>query len=204
MSYDASSRAYLTRAKSNFDSGKNEPLFYAALELRCGVEARLKEYVKAQGDTVSFRKIPWKIRKLANTLAKSSVHGRRFVFTFIHPKTRERFPAVYSPVSPKLQKIAGQLGDYLHCVEQNRVSKPSFFSEFQQLVKQGIGELESATSGTLIAPPSASGPGRMKFRFEKGRTPSLFDDPEIKNFKFRFQVLRKPTPEHAFFVLKPI
>jgi hypothetical protein len=75
-------------------------------------------------------------------LAKSSsFHDSRFVFVFIHPKTKERFDIIYNPVSTKLQKIAQTLGSFLHCIDQNRVFKPAFFSEFRQLVNQGIEEL---------------------------------------------------------------
>lgn len=202
--YDVSSRAYLARAKLNFDSGKNESLFYAALELRCGVEARLKEYVvKGQVDSVSLRKIPWQIEKLAKILAGySEIHDKRYVFAFVHPKTKERHDVIYNPVSSKLRKIAETLGDYLHCVDQNRVLKPLFFSEFRQLVKQGIEELELATSGTLIAPP-VTGPGKMRFKFEKGRVPSLFKDPEIKNYEFKYQVTKTPMPDDPFIICKP-
>jgi len=203
MSYDTSSRSYLTRAKLNFDSGNNESLFYAALELRCGVEARLKEYVVKASD-VSLCKIPWKIKNLEKILAKSSnIHDKRFVFFFIHPTTRERHDVIYNPVSSKLRKIAKTLGDYLHCVDQNRVLKPLFFSEFRELDKQGIEELTLATSGTLIAPPITNS-GEMKFKFEKDRIPSLFRDPEIKNYTFQYQVTKTPKPGDQFIICKPI
>lgn len=205
MTYDTSSRAYLTRAKLNFDSGNIESLFYAAFELRCGVEARLKEYVvKSQTDSVSLLKIPWEIRKLVKILAKSSkIHDKRFVFAFMHPKTREKHYAIYNPVSSKLRHIAETLGSFLHCVDQNRVLKPLFFSEFRQLVKQGIEELALATSGTLVAPPVTS-LGKMRFKFEKGRIPSLFRDPEIKNYKFQYQVTKTPMPDDPFIICKPV
>ncbi|MDD5138839.1 MAG: hypothetical protein PHY43_01100 [Verrucomicrobiales bacterium] len=204
MSYDVSSRAYLTRAKLNFDSGNNESLFYAAFELRCGVEARLKEYVVKTKDGVSLRKIPWEIEKLKKILAKSSnIHDKRFVFIFTHPKTKEKHDVIYNPVSSKLSKIAKALGDYLHSVDQNRVLKPLFFSEFRQLLKQGIQELEIATAGTLIAPPMISS-GIMKFKFEKDRIPSLLKDPEINKFTFQYKVTKTPMPGDLFVAVKPI
>ena len=138
MNYDTSSRSYLTRAKLNFDFGNNESLFYAAFELRCGVEARLKEYV-VKVDTVSLRKIPWKIKNLEKILAKSSnIHDKRYVFAFIHPKTKERHDVIYNPVSSKLRKIAKTLGDYLHCVDQNRVSNHCSFQDFDNWLKKEL------------------------------------------------------------------
>ncbi|HTX22704.1 MAG TPA: hypothetical protein VMD27_12725 [Candidatus Aquilonibacter sp.] len=205
MPYDTSSRAYLARAKLNFDSGRDESLFYAAYELRCGVEARLKEYiVKGQADSVSLRKIPWEIRKLAKMLAESSeIHDKRYVFVFVNPKTREKHYAIYSPVSSKLRKIAEKLGDFLHCVDQGRVLNPLFFPRFRQLVKRGIEEMALATSGTLVAPPVTVA-GKMRFKFEKGHMPSLFKDPEIKNYEFKYQVTKTPTPGEPFVACKAI
>jgi hypothetical protein len=203
--YDTSSRGYLARAKSNFDCQENVSLFYAAFELRCGVEARLKEYVvKGHADSVSFRKIPWKIKKLAKMLAGSSkIHDKRFIFTFIHPKTGEKHYAAYNPVSGKLRKIAEKLGDYLHCADQNQVLKPMFFSQFRRLVKQGIEELALATAGTLIAPP-VTGLGKMRFNFERGRIPSLFSDPEVTKYKFKYLVTKAPMPGEPFITCKAI
>jgi hypothetical protein len=48
MGYGIHSRSYLKRARQRLDEGYPESLFYAAFELRCGVESRMKEYLDAQ------------------------------------------------------------------------------------------------------------------------------------------------------------
>jgi hypothetical protein len=45
--YGISSRDYLARARGELVSGRPERLFYAAFELRAGIEQRLHEYLEA-------------------------------------------------------------------------------------------------------------------------------------------------------------
>ncbi len=47
MKYGTHSRGYLARARQRLDEGSFESLFYAAFELRCGIEARLQQYEEA-------------------------------------------------------------------------------------------------------------------------------------------------------------
>ena len=44
--YKITSRDYLSRARICLDEGSNRFLFYAAFELRCGIEARMREYLE--------------------------------------------------------------------------------------------------------------------------------------------------------------
>ena len=46
--YAIGSRDYLARARRRSSEGSAEALFYAALEVRSGVEARMQEYLEAQ------------------------------------------------------------------------------------------------------------------------------------------------------------
>ena len=65
MVYSIKSVDYLIRARSLLDSSDKAALFYAAFELRCGIEARLKEYFDAQAETTKKKRNGWKIDKLA-------------------------------------------------------------------------------------------------------------------------------------------
>ena len=48
MDYRIHSRDYLQRARKRLDSGTPDALFHAAFELRCGIEARMQQYLEAQ------------------------------------------------------------------------------------------------------------------------------------------------------------
>jgi len=45
ISYGFASDNYLQRARMQLDGKTCEGLFYAAYELRCGIEARMREYL---------------------------------------------------------------------------------------------------------------------------------------------------------------
>ena len=62
--YGFKSRDYLKRAKARLNEDKGESLFYAALELRCGIEARLHEYTVRIPKTRSSEKM-WQIGKIS-------------------------------------------------------------------------------------------------------------------------------------------
>lgn len=46
--YWVGARSYLERAKARLEDATHVSLFYAAYEIRCAVEARQDEYLKAQ------------------------------------------------------------------------------------------------------------------------------------------------------------
>jgi hypothetical protein len=48
MPYGIHARDYLTRARLRLDEQSPAGLFYAAFELRCGIESRLRQYIEAQ------------------------------------------------------------------------------------------------------------------------------------------------------------
>ena len=61
MGYGVHSESYLERARKRLDEGTLEGLFYAALELRCGVEARLHQYLEAYKRIALKKKRKWRI-----------------------------------------------------------------------------------------------------------------------------------------------
>lgn len=65
MSYGTHSKDYLTRARQRLDEGSPESLFYAAFELRCGIEARLQQYEEALANIAKIRRAGWRIPKVA-------------------------------------------------------------------------------------------------------------------------------------------
>jgi len=54
--YNVDSKNYLKRARSQLDSQSYEGLFYAALELRYGIEARIKEFLESHTHIPNKRK----------------------------------------------------------------------------------------------------------------------------------------------------
>jgi len=70
MVYHTSSYDYLERARERFAEGSHQALFYAALELRCGIEQRIREYSSVQKQISKRLQKGWRITHLGKDLNK--------------------------------------------------------------------------------------------------------------------------------------
>lgn len=113
---------FLRRAREqlrNFDKGNIESLFYAALELRFGIEARL--YVALDSTLALNHTLPgnskeYAATKLLKKLLNLEPHaGRAWKLTVELVETGEQIAVLrYTPVTQELAKMHGQLGELLH------------------------------------------------------------------------------------------
>src|ERR1700726_4898553 len=115
MKYTVRASDYLARAQQEHRAGDRARLFYSALELRCGVEARLHEYRNAtrkkKGDNM------WRGRFFKRDVESLVDKFEKPVTIRFHiPETGERLPIRYVPVSDELKSIAERLGAFLHRV----------------------------------------------------------------------------------------
>src|SRR5687768_16809028 len=91
MAYGTTSRDYLARAKVLRANGTSDALFYAAFEIRCGIEARLHEYLAGAAKVATVKKGLWQIRNLAREVeGVFDVYTKAVVATFVHPDTGEK------------------------------------------------------------------------------------------------------------------
>jgi len=113
--YRVSSRDYLSRAKRLLGSHDEASLFYAAFELRCGIEARLQEYFHQAAKITKVKRDLWQIGKLGYEIEKVfDKYEKPIQVRFVHPETGEEFPCSYTPVTSHVRNIGKKLGDYLH------------------------------------------------------------------------------------------
>jgi len=176
MNYRVRSRDYLSRAKRERSANDTARLFYSALELRAGVEARLHEYRDAIRNT--RRDNTWQVRLLKRDI-ESVVEKREKPVTinFHDPETGGSLPLRYVPVSDELKSIAERLGDYLHCLPGFKMRRPGFVAELQSLVDRGIDLLSEAVSGELLSPPMWKSDSLTGiFTFDEGKVPKSWKD----------------------------
>ena len=157
---------------ARFDKGEIPCLFYAALELRMGIEARLFQIIRSALE-LAQRPVTQIKEYRANVLLKrlSQINPEALnpiavgfgigggPMSFMH----------YTPVTPKLAAYHGQLGEMLHFkfFENNEewyykleLSHPMYIPErknlfsYRALLADVLEELRCATSGSLISPPS--------------------------------------------------
>lgn len=172
--YDVRSRAFLERAGKALETFKSEgdveQLLTAALMLRYGIEARLFEYIEValppatrQADLrkISEHAASDLLRKLTglNPAATRQVTVR--ISPSDNPTAEIGFR--YTPVTDSLARIHGKLGGLLHFnfftrnpywYATTRAQSPGKTVLYaQDLIEQGIVELNEATRGTLLAVP---------------------------------------------------
>jgi len=70
MVYHTSSYDYLERARERFAEGSHQASFYAALELCCGIEQRIREYSSVQKQIFERLQKGWRITRLGRDLNK--------------------------------------------------------------------------------------------------------------------------------------
>src|SRR5215469_13961894 len=105
MSYDITSREYLQRAMARIAEGSQEALFYAAFELRCGIEARMREYLEVWEHISKQKKNGWQIAKLGQDIESAFKTGDKFVRFAVQEQTSERLAICFyhTPVTTRLR-----------------------------------------------------------------------------------------------------
>ncbi len=153
--YRISSRSYLTRAKKQITNNSLESLFYAAFELRCGIEARMQEYLYIQEHISKKKKKGWRVLDLGNNIESAFKTGDKvIILTFYNIESKEQIISLfYTPVTSSLKKNAQKLGNYLHAKQEHHDPNHKWWSDFRELIITTIDDLYIATSGLLLGPP---------------------------------------------------
>lgn len=154
-SYGLSSRDYLARARAELASGQPERLFYAAFELRAGVEHRLHEYLEAWEETRRRKARGWKVTKLGAQLDRVFRHGDTVAEIIFLDEDASTYigRALYTPVTRALRREAERLGESLHAGKVARGRDDPWWSAFRRSLESTADQLSDATTGSLMAPP---------------------------------------------------
>lgn len=140
--------------KALLDGGSKASLIYAALELRCGVEARLREYIETIEHIPKAQKKEWAVAKLGRSIEKAYRTGDKImIFTIIFPEDGAQLKLRYTPVSKRLQEIANHLGDYLHVPKADVAENQAWWKQLRELLTEAYSLFKLATSGELIGLP---------------------------------------------------
>jgi hypothetical protein len=113
--YEISARDYLARMQARLADGDRASLFYAAFELRCGIESRLQQYAEVANDITGKKKIGWRVVKLTADIESVFATGDKVV-ELAFPGKR----LFFTPVRKSLRKTAEQMGNYLHAMKTLR------------------------------------------------------------------------------------
>ena len=192
MVYHTSSYDYLERARERFAEGSHQALFYAALELRCGIEQRIREYLSVQKQISTKIQNGWQITHLGRDLNKV-FKARNMVIELTIIDATKGDPIIilyFTPVTAGLQNIRKKLENYLHAMRESQPEESDWWKDFKWLLKRGIKGLESATKGNLMGIPLINPKTNeltMHTQFE--RNDSLFE---------KFRAVLKETQQMDF------
>ncbi|MEQ1775193.1 MAG: hypothetical protein ABL891_15555 [Burkholderiales bacterium] len=155
LAYGTDAKDYLARAEDRLAEGSAEALFYSALEIRCGIESRIKQYLAAQAHISKAKKSGWKIAKLAKGIEAAFRTGDQIVeFSIMDgPKGKVLATFLYTPVTSRLQKLGQQLGNYLHVTTLPTNRDEVWWSELRAMLEESIHLLRMATTGELLGAP---------------------------------------------------
>lgn len=172
LRFNTTARAFLARAEeqlARFDREQSaEAFFYAALNLRFGIEARLTEYLGPALRSIG-KDSKSMTEYVASKLLKSLVAidpdaGRASTLRITSEQDGDSTTMRFTPVSKRLAAIHGQLGELLHYKfftnnEHWFIKKPlggnphRSLADFLPLLNEGIAELRQATSGSMLSNP---------------------------------------------------
>ena len=155
MPYQISSRDYLCRAREQLGTSNADALFYAAFELRAGVEARMSEYLEVQQYVSEKLKRGWQIAMLGKGIDRAFQLGNKLArFSYREADgDDELFVLYYTPVSKALQRNAQQLGDYLHRQKRFRPDNDEWWNIFRRKLERTSELLCRSCTGTMLGPP---------------------------------------------------
>lgn len=144
----------MARAKSCLKNNSVVFLFYAAFEIRCGVEARMQEYLEAQEHISKKKRQGWQVTKLARNIDNVFRLGEKdAVLRIRHKDTKQvEFEARYTPVKASLRERVEKLGNYLHSAKKYHAPDDKFWDKLRADVEKAVEELERATTGRLLGP----------------------------------------------------
>lgn len=164
MAHSFASGAYLDRMKTRMDEGTEEALIYAALELRCGVEAKLREYIETIEHIPKAQKKEWAVAKLGRSIQSAYRTGDKImIFTIRFPEDGAELRLLYTPVTKRLQDIAKRLGDFLHVPRGTPMDEVKWWKTLRALLDEAYPLFMLANSGELIGLPLLHRPtGRIK------------------------------------------
>ena len=170
LRFHTGARSFLARSVEHltvFEQDDSvEHFFYAALELRFGIEARLNEYLvpalksigKDQRSISDY--VASKLLKRLISINPDAAHATTLRIT--GEQSGRSSAMQFTPVSQRLAAIHGQLGELLHFkfftnnehwpIRKALGGNPHrSLADYLPLLKEGVTELQQATSGLLLS-----------------------------------------------------
>jgi hypothetical protein len=157
--YSGSPSAHLKRAEALFLAGDDASLIYCALELRLGVESRMREYLEPLNHIPKAHKKEWAVSKLGKNIKEAfKIEDKISCFTIQHPNgSGATLTLRYIPIARRLKDLTAKIGDYLHHPGFNKLTDQAERQKLRALLDEALDWLNYANSGEFIGAPLMRG-----------------------------------------------
>lgn len=187
---------YLDRAGARLAEGTPESLFYAAFELRCGVEARMKQYLQMQSWLYQKQKKGYQIADLSRKIDSAFVIGDNYVrFTLADTDGNILGVFYYTPVTRRLQKLAQWCGNLLHLQMKYRPPDDQWWFRTRATLTEMAQLLELACKGDLLGVPLKHPKGRLEVPLEFPEDLKLHEKIVPRSTRVQVEYLATPPRE---------
>lgn len=150
-SFGVAAPDYLGRARARIVEGRAETLFYAALELRCAIEARQQEYLEAQEKYRKELPEAWRVR-LQNRELQRVYQGKAIQrLEFVYEDGNQQVMH-YVPVSNHLLQLVGKLDAYRHAQMKYHPPGDQWWETFSSRVLKCYRQTWVVLRGDLVSP----------------------------------------------------
>lgn len=150
--YFISTRDYLERARKQLQANTLEALFYAAFNLRCGIESRMQEYLEPHEHISKKDKRSWNLTNLNKSCMKYFSDNQQIQKLEIVGGEEAMGTFYYIPVSLELLRNGQKLGNYMHSMKKFEKPKSQWWKNFRKLLNETYNQLEFCCKGALLGP----------------------------------------------------
>jgi hypothetical protein len=157
--FSGSSSAHFKRAEALFLTRDDASLIYCALELRLGVESRMRGYLEPLSHITKAHKKEWAVSKLGKNVKEAfKIEDKISCFTIQnHSGSGGTLTLRYIPIARRLQDLTAKVGDYLHHPGFNKLSNQAERQNLRALLDEALDWLHYANSGEFIGAPLMRG-----------------------------------------------
>ncbi len=151
--FDSSAEACAERARKLMAKGDFSSDIYAAVEIRWGTEAKLKDYVAATESIPKSQRKNWEVAKLGRSLETAYRAGdKMMVFTF-QTADGHASTLLYTPVVKRLRDIVERLGQFIHAPAIGATVDAAWRRTLREHLDEALPLLLLACQGQLLGMP---------------------------------------------------
>jgi hypothetical protein len=168
--------SHFDRATTLLNKSDLMSIFYAALEFRFAVEARLSHYAERADDISNKASNPWKVKALARHV--NSVFGdddRTYQIEMKTPTMTKPIIIEYTPITPEIRSILGKVNNFLHYPGVLQCVNDGKEDHLRSLLNRGLEQLKECLSGGLQGPLIHKKNGQITMVIDAEKYPQLKD-----------------------------